>query len=148
MDFSFDRVIDRRNTNSLKWDYAHKYIKHDDVLPLWVADMDFASPPRVREALVERASHGVFGYAGIPDSYLDACIDWQKRIHDWSILSDWIIPTPGVIPAINTAIRAFSRPGDRVVIQPPVYFAFFKSVTNNKRKLLLNPLLQRQQRQL
>ncbi|MGC9372887.1 MAG: MalY/PatB family protein [Thermovirgaceae bacterium] len=142
MAYSFDRIIDRRNTDSLKWDAMESRFGPvpRDTLPMWVADMDFLSPGPVLEALGKRLEHGVFGYSSNPRSAFEAVADWMERIHGWSVAPDWVFPAPGVMPAIGTAIRAFSDPGDQVVIMPPVYPPFYRIVEDNNRVLAPVPL--------
>lgn len=127
MKFDFDTLIDRRGSESVKWDEYGP-----DVLPMWVADMDFPVAPAIREALQRRLDHGVFGYELIPQDYFDAIASWFSRRHGWEgITREQIIPTTGVIPAYSAAIKAFSRPGDRVIVQTPCYNAFFPAIRNN-----------------
>lgn len=137
MTYSFDQIIDRRKTDSLKWDAMENRFGPvpGDTLPMWVADMDFLSPEPVLEALGKRLEHGVFGYSSDPRSAFEAVADWMQRIHGWSIDPDWVFQAPGVMPAIGTAIRAFSDPGDNVVIMPPVYPPFYRIVEDNDRVL-------------
>lgn len=123
----FDEIIDRRGTNSVKWDE----VSDGDVLPMWVADMDFRTAPAVREAVERRARHGIFGYVHVPDAYYDAVISWFSRRHGWRMERDWIIYTSGVVPAISAVIKAVTRPGDKVLVQTPVYNCFFSSIRNN-----------------
>jgi cysteine-S-conjugate beta-lyase len=111
-----------------------------DVIPAWVADMDFATPPAITQALIERAKHPVYGYTVFPDSLYEAIIDWMQRRHNWTIQRDWIVMCPGVVPSLNAAVMAFAEPGESVIIQPPVYFPFFSAVTQTGRKLIQNPL--------
>ncbi|GAB6100621.1 pyridoxal phosphate-dependent aminotransferase [Halanaerocella petrolearia] len=134
--FNFDDVIDRRDTDSLKWDT----IGDDNMLPMWVADMDFKSPKAVREALAKRVEHGIFGYAGGYDSYYDAVIQWMKRRQQWEVKKDWISISPGVVPALNMLVRALTNQGDKVVIQSPVYYPFYEVVENNGCHVVDNPL--------
>ena len=117
----------------MKWDYAES-----DVLPMWVADMDFESPREVVDAIVERAAHGTFGYTRTPDSYYQAIVDWMKERHGWEIKRDWIVTTPGVLPALAFAVEAFTQPGDKVIIQSPVYHPFKFVIGNNKREPVEN----------
>ena len=139
--YDFDEIIDRSNTSSEKWDFLKETFGYDDVLPLWVADMDFLSPPQVIDALVKRAKHGVYGYTGLTDSYYDSVIRWYERRYKWSIQKEWIVFTPGVIPAVDFAIRAFTAPGDKVIVQTPVYYPFFQAIESNGREVLENPLI-------
>ncbi len=135
MKYNFDEVIDRRGTGSLKWDVAK------GELPMWVADMDFATAPCIRRAIEKRAAHGNFGYSIIPDEWAKAYQDWWLKHHDLVIDRDWMIFTTGVIPAISTAVRKFTTPAERIVIQTPVYNIFFNSIINNGRRFLENPLV-------
>ena len=108
MDYNFDEIILRRNTNSYKWDSS----SDREVLPMWVADMDFRTAPSIIKALRERVEHGIFGYTRVPDSYYDAVIGWFKRRHAWDIRKEWIIYTSGVVPAVSAVIKALTVPGD------------------------------------
>ncbi|MGG6545125.1 UNVERIFIED_CONTAM: pyridoxal phosphate-dependent aminotransferase [Prevotella sp. 15_C9] len=124
--YNFDIIINRRGTNSVKWDFE----KEDGVIPMWVADMDFQAAPAIRKAVEDRAKHGIFGYAKVPDSYYNAITSWFKRRHNWAIEKEWIVYTTGVIPAISAAIKALTMPGEKVLIQTPVYNCFFSSIRN------------------
>lgn len=141
MGFNFDKGIDRRNTNSIKWDFVSKYYGTDDVLPMWVADMDFPAPEPVINAIKRRAEHGAYGYTDMAESFYDSIIGWMNRRHQWDIKKDWIVYTPGVVPAVNMAIMAYTNPGDKVIIQSPVYFPFFEAVKSNERELIDNQLV-------
>ena len=127
MQHNFDEIIPRRGTNSYKWDSATP----PGVLPMWVADMDFRTAPAVTEALKRRVEHGIFGYVRVPDAYYNATINWFKRRHDWRIEKEWIIYTSGVVPALSAIIKALTSPGDKVLVQTPVYNCFFSSIRNN-----------------
>jgi cystathionine beta-lyase len=140
MDYDFDTIIDRRGTCSSKWDRSEKAVGVPDVLPMWVADMDFASPPPVLEALRKRVEHGIFGYTERTDSYYTAITSWMKRRFDWNIQKTKIVFTPGVIVALNLIIQAYTKPGDKVIIQQPVYHPFSYAILNNKRQLINNQL--------
>ncbi|MCX6572172.1 MAG: PatB family C-S lyase [Candidatus Aminicenantes bacterium] len=140
MKYDFDKVIDRTGTESLKWVYPRKVLKVEDAIPMWVADMDFEAPPAVVEAIRRRAAHGVYGYPLIPPSFWQAAIGWLKRRHGWDVRKDWMAKSPGIVPALNYAVRAFTKPGDGVIIQTPVYFPFYHAVENNGRRLVRNPL--------
>lgn len=140
MSFDFDRVISREGTSSVKYDARQAIFGRADVMPLWVADMDFASPGCVTDALVHRANHPVYGYTQAPESLLDALVSWLEARHGWKIQRDWIILCPGVVPSLYAAVQAFAQIGEGVVIQPPVYFPFMSSVTDTGRQLILNPL--------
>jgi cystathionine beta-lyase len=111
-----------------------------DVIPLWVADMDFASPPAVTRALLQRAKHPLYGYSSFPESIYHALIEWVKRRHGWQVEREWIVLCPGVVPSINAAVLAFTKPNEGVIVQPPVYFPFFSAVTDNARTLIQNSL--------
>jgi cystathionine beta-lyase len=138
--FDFDRVISREGSSSVKYDARQATFGRADVMPLWVADMDFASPECVTEALVQRAQHPVYGYTLAPESLFDALIGWLKTRHGWEIQREWIILCPGVVPSLYAAVQAFAQPGEGVIIQPPVYFPFMSSVTDTGRQLIINPL--------
>lgn len=140
MRYDFDTPVDRRNTASIKWDYSKRFTGLEELLPLWVADMDFPACTEVIEALKRRADHGVFGYTLEPESYYQAVIDWMSRRHGWEIRRGWMISAPGVVPSLNLALLAYSQPGDGVIIQPPVYFPFKDSILNNDRRVVENPL--------
>ena len=140
MKYDFDKVVDRTGTESLKWVYPRKVLKVEDAIPMWVADMDFEAPPAVVEAIRNRAAHGVYGYPLIPPSFWQAAIGWLKRRHGWEIRKDWMAKTPGIVPALNYSVRAFTKPGDGVIIQTPVYFPFYHAVENNSRRVVRNPL--------
>ena len=137
MKYDFDKVVPRRGTNSYKWDL----VKQDDVIPLWVADMDFAVAPPIQEALRKRMEHPVFGYTLVPDSYYEAVINWFCRRHNWHIEKDWILYTSGVVPAVSCAIKAFTLPGEKVLLQTPAYNCFFSSIRNQGCEVLENELV-------
>ena len=137
----FDEIIDRRNTSSYKWDFAVENGKPADVLPMWVADMDFRAPQPVIDALVAAAQHGVFGYTGTKRAYFDAIAAWMKKRFDWDIDEKWLIKTPGVVNAFTMAVRAYSKPGDAVLLQPPVYPPMHSAVKTNDRRLVYNELV-------
>jgi len=140
MSFDFDRDIPRENTASLKWDGRADYFGRADLLPLWVADMDFAAPEAVVAALQARAAHPVYGYTRFPDELFAALTGWLARRHGWTVDRDWIVMAPGVVPSLHAAILACTQPGEGVIVQPPVYFPFMSSVTETGRRLVLNPL--------
>ena len=117
MKYDFDKEINRRGSHCVKWDAA----KDDDVLPMWVADMDFEAAPAIKEALRRRVEHGVFGYAQVPESYYEAVTGWFGRRHQWQIERDWILYSIGVVPAVSCAIKAMTMPGERVLVQTPDY---------------------------
>jgi cystathionine beta-lyase len=138
--YNFDEIIPRSGTNCIKYDAREWMFKTDDVLPLWVADTDFRTPDFIVDAIRKRAEHELFGYTFKPDSYYDAIIGWMKRRHNWEVKKEWISFSPGVVAGLTIAIETFSKPGDGVIVQPPVYFPFFDSVKGTKRKLVENPL--------
>ena len=139
MKYDFDEIIPRRGTNSYKWDSA----RDADILPMWVADMDFRTAPSVVEALKRRVEHGIFGYVRVPDAYYAAVTNWFARRHDWQIEKEWIIYTTGVVPALSAVIKALTVPGDKVMVQTPVYNCFFSSIRNNGCGMIANPLIYR-----
>ena len=139
MKYDFDEIIPRRGTNSYKWDSAGDA----DILPMWVADMDFRTAPPVVEALRKRVEHGIFGYVRVPDAYYAAVTNWFARRHDWQIEKEWIIYTTGVVPALSAVIKALTVPGDKVMVQTPVYNCFFSSIRNNGCGMIANPLIYR-----
>ncbi len=140
MSIDFDRVISRCGTNSLKHDGRLAQFGSADVLPLWVADMDFAAPEAVTRALIERASHPVYGYSLHPESMYEALILWLQKRHEWQVKREWIMMAPGVVPSLYAAVLALTGPGDGVIVQPPVYPPFFSAVTTSQRRLIENPL--------
>ena len=139
--FDFDKQIDRYNTNSAKFDTAVAQGYPADVLPLWVADMDFQAPECVREALHKAADYGIFGYSFLGDGYVKAVQNWFAKRFDWQVERDWLITTPGVVFALSTVVRAVTNPGDAVLVQPPVYYPFYRVINNNGRKLVESPML-------
>lgn len=139
--FDFDRPIDRTGTDSQKFDGRQQYFGRPDIIPMWVADMDFAVPDCVSRALARRVEHPVYGYTLYPESLFQSVIDWFQRRHGWSIERDWILMMPGVVPSLHACCLALVEEGDGVIIQPPVYFPFFSTVTHTSRRLLLNPLV-------
>ena len=136
MKYNFDEIIPRRGTNSYKWDSA----EDADVLPLWVADMDFRTAPAIVEALEKRVAHGIFGYTRVPDEYYDAVTGWFGRRHGWTFPREWIIYTSGVVPAISAILKATTMPGDKVMVQGPVYNCFFSSIRNSGCVVVSNSL--------
>ena len=143
MTYDFDAVIDRRQTNSLKYDFAEERGYPADVLPLWVADMDFRAPKPVLDALRRAVDHGIFGYSDVKDDYCSAVSGWFRRRFDWQTRPEWLVKTPGVVFALAMAIRALTEPGDFVLIQPPIYRPFFSVVLDNGRQLAENRLVYR-----
>lgn len=137
MKYNFDEIVPRRDTHSYKWDSAAK----EGVLPMWVADMDFRTAPPVVEALQRRVAHGIFGYTKVPQAYYDVVIDWFANRHEWQIEQSWMVYTTGVVPALSAVIKALTTPGDRVLVQTPVYNCFFSSIRNNGCEIVANPLM-------
>lgn len=121
MGCQFDQRIDRRNTQCLKWDGVLEHFGSESLIPMWVADMDFRPPEAVVQAVTQRAAHGIYGYENRPSHYVNVVLDWLKNRHDWVVDPRWISHSPGVVPGLALAILAFTEPGERIVIQPPVY---------------------------
>lgn len=140
MKYNFDEIIDREDTASVKYDLRKEIFNNEKVIPMWVADMDFKTPDFIIQAIRERLNHEVFGYSIRPKSYFTSIINWLQRRHKWDIKEEWISFSPGIVPAINLAVMAYTEPGDKIIIQPPVYFPFFSAVKNNNRTLVENPL--------
>ncbi len=140
MSIDFDKYIDREATSSVKFDARKQVFGTEDVFPMWVADMDFAVPDEVTNALQERARHPIFGYSLYPDSLYQALIEWFDDHHQWKIQREWILMAPGVVPSLFALVQAFVGEGEGVIVQSPVYFPFFSAVTTNRRKLIDNPL--------
>jgi cystathionine beta-lyase len=140
--FDFDTPIPREHTGAVKFDARQAVFGRADVIPVWVADMDLAAPAAVTRALRERAEHPVYGYTLFPDSLYQAMIDWFSHRHDWQIERDWIVMAPGVVPSLNAACMAYAEPGERVIIQPPVYPPFFSSIRMSGRTVVENPLIE------
>jgi cystathionine beta-lyase len=139
-EYNFDEIIERRGTQCIKHDFNREIFGTDDIIPMWVADMDFRTPDFVMKAIRKRAEHEIMGYTRRSAGFFQAIIDWYKRRQNWSIESDWIIFTPGIVPALHFAVRAFTSPGDKIIIQPPVYHPFFSVIEGNQREILMNPL--------
>lgn len=139
--FDFDEVVDRKGTNCAKWDTIEAKNKPKDVLPMWVADMDFKSPKEIENALVKRIKQGVYGYSFAPDEYFDAVISWMKRRHDFHVDKEWIIPTPGVVTAIKLCVNAYTKENDAIIINKPVYYPFDFSIELNHRKIIENEMV-------
>lgn len=137
---NFDEIVDRRGTDCLKYDFAAKRGIPEDVLPLWVADMDFKTSSYVEDALIERAKHGVFGYTESGERYFEAVAGWMKTHHNWEVKPQWLIKTPGVVFALAMAVRAYTNVGDAVLIQQPVYYPFSEVIEDNSRVIVSNDL--------
>lgn len=136
----FDKVIDRRNTRCLKYDFAKRRGMPEDVLPLWVADMDFATSSYIEDALIERAKHGIFGYSEVQTPYFEILANWLKKHHNWDVEEKWLIKTPGVVFALAMAVKAYTEIGESVLIQAPVYYPFYEVIRDNGRKIVENEL--------
>jgi cystathionine beta-lyase len=143
MKYDFDRIIDRKESGAAKWSpkYLKKLFGEEDILPLWIADMDFECSTPIVEALVKRVQHRIYGYTVITDSYYQSIIDWNIRRNNWEIKKEWIVYTPGVVPALNYMVQAFCYQGDKVIIQSPVYPPFAKAIKNNGCQVLSNKLI-------
>ncbi len=138
--FDFDQIINRENTSSVKWGMTQQVFGTSEVLPMWVADMDFAPPSEVKDALLDRVHHGVFGYTFPSTSTADSITQWLQNRHSWNIENEWILYNLGVVPSIATAIEAYTAPGDKVMLQSPVYAPFFDMVKKNNREVVNSPL--------
>lgn len=142
MRYNFDEAPCRENTSCLKWDKREEVFGRADVIPMWIADMDFRTPPFIIEALRGRLDHDILGYSYRPDSYFESLIKWVSALHGWEILKEWIEFSPGVVPALNLCTHAYTSPGDEIIIQPPVYPPFFGAVNDHGRKLVFNQLVE------
>ena len=138
---NFDEIINRKNTDCLKYDFAKRRGMPEDVLPLWIADMDFKTSSYVEDAVIERVKHGIFGYSETGKEYFEAVSGWMKRHHNWDVEERWIIKTPGVVFALAMAVKAFTEPGDAVLIEQPVYYPFSEVINDNGRKIVSNDLV-------
>lgn len=138
--YNFDKVIERRNTKCAKWDGWKKEGKPEDVLPLWVADMDFETLPEVTEAIIERAKHSIYGYSMAGEDYYEAVCNWMKRRHNFDIKPENIVTTTGVVTALKLAVNAYTKPGDAIIINKPVYYPFDFSIDDNNRKKIECPM--------
>ena len=141
MSEQFDQVINRQGTLSLKYDGLQQTFGSADVQPMWVADMDFAAPGAVTQALKARAEHPIYGYSMAPESLYEALIDWMRLKHNWHIQREWIVLTPGVVPSLSLVVAALTNQDDGVIVQPPVYFPFLSVANNTGRHLIENPLV-------
>lgn len=137
---NFDEIVDRRGTDCLKYDFAVRRGLPEDVLPLWVADMDFKTSSYVEDALVERVKHGVFGYSEVGNTYFEAVAKWMRTHHNWEVKPQWLIKTPGVVFALAMAVKAYTDEGDAVLIQQPVYYPFSEVIEDNRRVIVSNNL--------
>lgn len=138
----FDRIIGRQGTACVKYDLRNEFFGRADVVPMWVADMDLPVPDEVTKALRKRAEHPVYGYSILNESYYKAFIDWEQERHGWTVEKEWVLFSPGIVTAVNLLVRSLTQPGDKVIVQPPVYFPFFWAVERNGRELLHNQLIE------
>jgi len=139
--YNFDEIIERRGTDCVKYDLLESYFGNGDALPLWVADTDFRTPDFIMDALHNRMNHEVLAYSYRPDSYYEAIINWMEKKHGWKIDREMITSSPGVVSAVTMLIMALSEPGDKVIVQTPVYFPFFTSIKGSGREMIENPLM-------
>ena len=140
MKYDFDKVVDRHGTNCLKYDFAIERGKPADILPLWVADMDFQTAPAILERLEETVKHGIFGYSDGKEGYFAAVQNWYRERFGWETKPEWLVKTPGVVFALAAAVRAYTKEGDGVLLQQPVYYPFSEVITDNGRKVVNSPL--------
>jgi cysteine-S-conjugate beta-lyase len=141
MSSQFDRIPNRKNTHSYKWDQSAKLFGNPDVLPLWVADMDFESPPAVKAAMERRAAQGIYGYTVMPDEGWEAIASWFARRHNWPLQKEWLSSVTGIVTALSLGVELFSEPGSSVILQSPVYYPFYDVIKMNGRQVADNPLL-------
>jgi cystathionine beta-lyase len=153
MKYPFDEIVDRRGTSSLKWEFIQKaedpaqrehtdrFFGENRSLPMWVADMDFGCPEPVVKAVIARAANGIYGYTAPTDAFYQSVVGWMARRHGWAIAPEWICITPGVVPALNMLVRTCISPGDKVLVQPPVYYPFYSAIQNNGGQVVTNPLV-------
>ena len=132
----FDTMVNRKKTNSLKYDFAVQRGMPDGILPLWVADMDFRISSYIQKALAGQAEHGIYGYSEAGDEYFDAVSGWMKRHHNWKVEEEWLVKTPGIVFALAMAVQAFTEKGDAVLISRPVYYPFYEVIADNDRKVV------------
>lgn len=140
MQYNFDKIIDRKGTNAVKTDKCKEIFGREDLIPLWVADMDFATPDFITNAIIERCQHPVFGYTMPCPDFFNIIVDWIRKRHQWETKNNWIGFLPGIVPGIAFAINVFTQPHDEVIVQPPIYPPFIHLPTLNKRKVVYNPL--------
>ena len=138
--YNFDEIVNRRHSASVKWDLIEENNYPKDIIPMWVADMDFKTLPDITQAIQERASNGVYGYTQLTDEYLNAIKNWMKTRHQWDIEKDWIVVTPGVVTALKMAVNTYTQPNDNIIIQKPVYYPFDFSIELNDRNVIENEM--------
>jgi cysteine-S-conjugate beta-lyase len=146
MMWNFDEPVNREGTNCIKYDRREQIFGRKDIIPMWVADMDFNTPYFVTEALQEQLRHGIFGYSFRPPEYYSSITEWLKCRHNWSVGNEWLVFTPGIVPALNLCTLAFTKPGDSIIVQPPVYFPFFTAAEAHGRTLIYNKLKETEER--
>lgn len=137
---NFDEIINRRGTDCIKYDKMKEFLGNDNLLPMWVADMDFETPDFIMDAIRKRAGHPILGYSFRPDSFNEAVVEWMQKRHGWTIKHSEISFSPGVVPGLYLALKGFSNPGDKIIVQPPVYFPFYSTIKANNRRIVYNPL--------
>ncbi|HEU24533.1 MAG TPA: putative C-S lyase [Mesoaciditoga lauensis] len=140
MRYNFDEEIDRHGTNSRKWEGMQEMFGRNDLFPMWIADMDFKTPPEIIDAIKKRADHGIFGYTFRPESFYDSIIKWMKGRHGIDVKREWIVDGAGVVSTLTMAVLSYTNPGDEIIVQPPVYYPFFRIIQNNGRIIVNNPL--------
>jgi cystathionine beta-lyase len=140
--WNFDKPVGREGTNCIKYDRREETFGVKNVIPMWVADMDFNTPDFITESLNKRLKHEIFGYSYRPEEYFSSIINWNKQRHNWNIEKEWISFCPGIVPALNFCTLAFTQAGDNIIVQPPVYFPFFSAVESHGRNLIYNRLIE------
>jgi len=140
MKYNFDEIIDRNNNYSMKYDEMKIKFGRDDLIPMWVADMDFRTAAPIINAIKKRVDHGIYGYTSRPDSYYESVSEWLKRRHGWNADCKLMIHCPGIVPALSLIVKEYTKPGDKIIIQSPVYYPFYDVINDNHRELLINPL--------
>lgn len=145
MKYNFNEIIDRKNTQSVKWSrrLLEEKFKNDKAIPMWIADMDFMTAPPIIEAMAERVQHGIFGYTETTPEFFLSCVKWQEKRNQWKIKPEWIIFAPGVVPALNKIVKALCKKGEGVIVQDPVYYPFFSAIKKNECIIKHNTLLEK-----
>ncbi len=142
MSFNFDNVTNRKGTGSVKADGMSGYFGTGELLPMWVADMDFQVPDCITGALKKRVDHGIFGYPLVTAGFYDSIVNWMKKRHNWDVRAEWVVFTPGIVPALTMSVMVYTEPGDKVLLQSPVYPPFFSSIKDNNREIVNNTLVE------
>lgn len=140
MQYNFDQVVSRWDTHCVKWNFSKKQCGGEHIIPMSIADMDFETVPEVKKAIIQRANQGIYGYTKVNEGYYESIMNWMMKRHSWELKKDWIVVSSGVVPAINNIIKAFTHPGDKVVLQSPVYYPFYKAIVKNGCTIVDNPL--------